>query len=118
MRTRGVNSLAENSNGKSGPSTVAAGAASQSAQIARGDQVLFRWNDREALAQVTDKGAKVDGLGVFNETTLVGKPWGGAVSVGAQTVHLLRPTLPDFVRPLKRGAQIITMKDAGAILAK
>jgi tRNA (adenine57-N1/adenine58-N1)-methyltransferase catalytic subunit len=117
MRTRGVNSLAENSDGKSGPSTVLPGAGSQPPHIARGDQVLFRWSDHEALAQVTEKGAKVEGLGVFNESTVVGKPWGASVSVGAQTIHLLRPSLPDFVRLLKRGAQIITLKDAGAILA-
>ncbi len=107
----------ENSDGKSGPSTVASGGAGQSPHIGRGDQVLFRWSEHEALAQVTEKGAKVEGLGVFNETTVVGKPWGASVTVGAQTVRLLRPTLPDFLRLMRRGAQIITMKDAGAIIA-
>lgn len=107
----------ENAPGKSDPSTDAASDRGQRAAIARGDQVLFRWGAREALAEVTERGAKVEGLGVFKETTVVGKPWGASVTVGSQTVHLLRPTLPDFVRLLRRGAQIITLKDAGAILA-
>ncbi len=79
--------------------------------------VLFRWDRHEALAEVTEKGAKVEGLGVFKLETLVGTPWGGFVTVGAQTVHLLRPSLPDFIRLLRRGAQIITLKDAAVILA-
>lgn len=79
--------------------------------------VLFRWNGREALAALTDQGAKVEGLGVFKETTLLGKPWGSSLTIGAQRVALLRPSLPDFVRLVRRGAQIITMKDAAAILA-
>jgi tRNA (adenine57-N1/adenine58-N1)-methyltransferase len=88
-----------------------------SSTIRRGDVVLFRWHRSEALAEVTDKGARVEGLGVFKETTVVGQPWGAAITVGAQTVRLLQPSLPDFVRLMKRGAQIVTLKDAGAILA-
>lgn len=107
----------QNSDGKSGPSTGGGPRASQSPEIARGDQVLFRWGAHEALAEVTEKGAKVEGLGVFKETTIAGQRWGASITVGAQTVHLLRPTLPDYVRMLRRGAQIITLKDAGAIIA-
>lgn len=79
--------------------------------------VLFRWERHEALAEVTEAGARVEGLGVFKESTVVGRPWGGSVTVGAQTVGLLRPSLPDFVRLLRRGAQIITLKDAALIVA-
>ena len=82
----------------------------------RGDTVLFRWDGGEALSQVTEKGARVEGLGVFKEETLAGRPWGGTVAVGSQTITLLRPGLPDFVRLMRRGAQIITLKDAGYIL--
>jgi tRNA (adenine57-N1/adenine58-N1)-methyltransferase len=87
-----------------------------SAVLQRGDVVLFRWDGHEAMAELTDRGARVEGLGVFKEATLAGQPWGGSVTVGSQHVRLLRPSLPDFVRLMKRGAQIITLKDAGAIL--
>ena len=87
------------------------------AAIARGDTVLFRWDRHEALAQVTEKGARVEGLGAFKEETVAGRPWGGTIAVGSQSITLLRPGLPDFVRLMKRGAQIITLKDAGYIVA-
>src|SRR5689334_8879954 len=122
MRTQGVNESLDSPSGKSEPSTevsasAAPAAARRSAAVAAGDVVLFRWDRHEAIAEVTEKGAKVEGLGVFKAETVVGKPWGGSVTVGAQTVHLLQPSLPDFIRLLKRGAQIITMKDAAVILA-
>ena len=107
----------ETVDGKSGPSTAAAGRPGHASTIAQGDLVLFRWNEREALVQVTAEGAKVEGLGVFKATTVVGKPWGGTITVGSQSVRLLRPGLPDHIRMLRRGPQIITPKDAGAILA-
>jgi tRNA (adenine57-N1/adenine58-N1)-methyltransferase len=107
----------DSSDGKGEPSTAPAGSKQGSKAIGRGDMVLFRWDGREALAEVTEKGAKVEGLGVFKESTVAGQAWGSTVAVGAQRVKLLRPTLPDFVRLLRRGPQIITPKDAGAILA-
>jgi len=87
-----------------------------SAAVARGDMVLFRWERGEALARIEEKATRIEGLGVLKESTVVGIPFGGRITIGAQTVHLIRPTLPDYLRLLKRGAQIITPKDAGLIL--
>lgn len=85
--------------------------------IAVGDVALFRWGRGEALAEVGAERTRVAGLGVFNSSTLVGTPYGGTVEVGAQRVRVLRPTAADHVRLLKRSAQVITLKDAGAIVA-
>ncbi len=87
------------------------------ASVAPGDVVLVRWPRGEALAEVGPERTPVAGLGVFNTSTLVGTPYGGTVTVGAQAVRLIRPAVADFVRLLKRSAQVITLKDAGAILA-
>lgn len=90
--------------------------AKAAATVARGDTVLFRWERGEALARIEEKATRIEGLGVLKETTVVGIPFGTKITIGAQTVYLIRPTLPDYLRLLKRGAQIITPKDAGLIL--
>lgn len=85
--------------------------------VAVGDIALFRWARREALAEVGGERTRVPGLGVFNASTIVGTTYGGTVEVGAQRVRVLKPTAADHVRLLKRSAQVITLKDAGPILA-
>jgi tRNA (adenine57-N1/adenine58-N1)-methyltransferase len=85
--------------------------------VAVGDVVLFRWPQGEALAEVGEQRTRVGRLGVFNTSTLAGRPYGDTVAVGAQRVRVLRPSAADHVRLLKRSAQVITLKDAGAILA-
>ncbi|HEX9709475.1 MAG TPA: tRNA (adenine-N1)-methyltransferase [Candidatus Thermoplasmatota archaeon] len=88
------------------------------ARVAVGDVVLVRWPRGEALAEVGGERTRVGGLGVFNTSTLAGTPYGGSLTVGAQSVRLLRPAAADFVRLLRRSAQVITLKDAGAILTQ
>lgn len=92
------------------------GTAPRGARVAVGDFVLVRWPKGEALAEVGAERTRVGGLGTFNTSTLVGTAYGDAVTVGAQSVRVLRPSAADFVRLLKRSAQVITLKDAGAIL--
>jgi tRNA (adenine57-N1/adenine58-N1)-methyltransferase len=59
---------------------------------------------------------KIPSLGVIDTSKLIGLEEGSTVTVAGQRFHVLRPGLPELMRSLERGAQIITPKDAATIL--
>ncbi len=49
---------------------------------------------------------------VLDLTELLGQPVGGPIQVLGTTFHAVRPSLADLLSTLRRGAQIVTVKDA------
>jgi len=86
--------------------------------IQPGDRVLLldaATGDRYLL-HLDGKGARLErGLGVVDPGRLAGLAYGTVTPVGAKTVALLRPALPDLVATLRRKAQVILPKDASRI---
>ncbi len=58
---------------------------------------------------------KVPGLGVLDPNRFAGEPWGAPVSAAGKDLVLLRPTIADLHRTVRRKAQIIGSKDASRI---
>jgi tRNA (adenine57-N1/adenine58-N1)-methyltransferase len=54
--------------------------------------------------------------GVIDLTTQIGAPPGGAVTWLGKTYHVVRPSLSDLFGAVRRGAQIVTPKDAAHLL--
>jgi tRNA (adenine57-N1/adenine58-N1)-methyltransferase catalytic subunit len=85
--------------------------------IATGDDVLLWSRDGPfRILRVENGTARVPGLGVLNFQDLAGRPWGTTWRLGDKEYRLLRPTLPDRVALIDRGAQIITPKDSARIV--
>ncbi len=61
---------------------------------------------------------KVDGLGVFDPRTLIGREYGCEMKIGPHKFILLRPDLPLFHIAFRRGAQVITLKDAQDVVVE
>ena len=82
-----------------------------------GDPVLLR-NDRGDCYLVTLQTAPVvlEGRAVVDLREAVGKSEGHTVDVGGRPFVLLRPSLADLAAQMRRRAQIITPKDAIALL--
>ena len=87
--------------------------------IHAGDRILAldpATGDRYLL-ELDGKGhRKEKGLGVVDPGSVLGLPWGTALTLGAKHVVLLQPTLPDLIATLRRKAQIILPKDASRIV--
>ena len=58
----------------------------------------------------------VEGVGVIDLSGQIGKPPGGTIEWAGATYRILRPSLADILRQLRRRAQIITPKDAQQLL--
>lgn len=85
--------------------------------IATGDEVLLWSRDGPfRILRVEPGTARVPGLGVLNFDDLAGRSWGSVWKLADKEYHLLRPTLPDRVALIDRGAQIITPKDSARIV--
>ena len=63
-----------------------------------------------------DKMLKIPSLGTIDGNKLIGKKDGNRVDIAGQRFHVLRPGVPELMRSLERGAQIITPKDAATII--
>ncbi len=83
-----------------------------------GDLVIL--NDtrgRRYLIDLSDGGEFHSHAGVLAHAEIVGRLPGTRLrSSGGKTFRVHRPTLPEFVLTMKRGAQVIYPKDAGAII--
>jgi tRNA (adenine57-N1/adenine58-N1)-methyltransferase len=86
-----------------------------------------RWSEGETVSLVHSAGAPVvlrlargptrlGDLGVLDLTTLIGAPVGGAVPWLGSTYRAVRPSLGDLLSGVRRGAQIVTPKDAVRLL--
>jgi tRNA (adenine57-N1/adenine58-N1)-methyltransferase catalytic subunit len=82
-----------------------------------GEPVLVRRREGESYL-LTLKAApqSVEGVGVIDLSSQIGTPSGGTIEWAGATYRLLRPSLADLLRQLRRRAQIITPKDAQQLL--
>ncbi|MFZ0831466.1 MAG: tRNA (adenine-N1)-methyltransferase [Thermoplasmata archaeon] len=82
-----------------------------------GEPVLVRRREGESFLltlKVTPQ--SVEGVGVIDLSGQVGESPGGTIEWAGATYRLLRPSLADLLRQLRRRAQIITPKDAQQLL--
>ena len=65
---------------------------------------------------IEDKSQKIQGLGVYNSSKLIGTPYGQAITLGRNKYWLLPASTLDLIDTLTRKAQIILPKDAALIV--
>jgi len=85
--------------------------------IAKGD--LISLIDKKNYIYLIDTNQKTDhfkGVGVLNPNDLIGKEYGSIFTVNTKEFYLLKPTIMDKFKALKRKAQIIIPKDAAHII--
>jgi len=86
-------------------------------KLEEGEPVLVRRREGDAFLLTLAKGPQsVEGIGVIDLTSQIGRRPGGTVEWAGATYRVLRPSLADLLRQLRRRAQIITPKDAQQIL--
>ena len=87
--------------------------------IKKGDLILLVSKEgKEFLVQVDERIFGTH-LGNLNLGDLIGKPWGLTMETHkGKKLHVLRPSLYDLTRHIKRRTQIIFPKDLGFILMK
>ncbi|MEW5936505.1 MAG: tRNA (adenine-N1)-methyltransferase [Candidatus Thermoplasmatota archaeon] len=61
---------------------------------------------------------RIRGLGVVDLRALGGRGFGERVRIAGEEFIVLRPVLSDILSQMRRGPQVITMKDMGAIIAR
>jgi len=84
---------------------------------AEGDTVALKRAGEPALLVRLARGPqKLGNEGVLDLTTQIGQEPGGAVSWLGVSYRAVRPSLSDLLGSLKRGAQIVTAKDAAHLL--
>ena len=82
-----------------------------------GDTVALKRAGEPALLVRLARGPqKVGDQGVLDLSGQIGQPPGGAVTWLGATYWALRPSLSDLLGTLRRGAQIVTAKDAAQLL--
>ena len=84
---------------------------------AEGDTASLKRRGQPAfLVRVAQGPQKLGEQGVIDLTELIGKPPGGAVTWLGVSYRAVRPSLTDLLGSVRRGAQIITPKDAVQLL--
>jgi tRNA (adenine57-N1/adenine58-N1)-methyltransferase catalytic subunit len=78
--------------------------------------VLIDKNFKKYILSVEDKTEKFKGIGVFNPLSLEGKRYGELIEIGNKNFWILKPSLMDKLKALKRNAQIILPRDAAHII--
>ncbi len=85
--------------------------------LAEGEPVLVRRREGDAFLVTLVRGPQsVEGVGVIDLSSQIGARPGGTVEWAGATYRVLRPSLADLLRQLRRRAQIITPKDAQQLL--
>jgi tRNA (adenine57-N1/adenine58-N1)-methyltransferase len=85
--------------------------------LAEGELVLVRRREEEAyLLPLRADPQPIEGVGVIDLSGQIGAPPGGTVEWAGATYRVLRPSVADLLRHLKRRAQIVTPKDAQQLL--
>ncbi|MCI4352227.1 MAG: tRNA (adenine-N1)-methyltransferase [Thermoplasmata archaeon] len=85
--------------------------------LVEGEPVIVRRREGEAyLLALRATPQSVEGVGVIDLSGQVGAPPGGTIEWAGATYRILRPSLADLLRQLRRRAQIITPKDAQQLL--
>src|SRR5579859_2082671 len=85
--------------------------------LVEGEPVLVRRREGEAYLLALRAGPHlVEGVGVIDLSGQIGVAPGGTIEWAGATFRILRPSLADLLRQLRRRAQIITPKDAQQLL--
>jgi tRNA (adenine57-N1/adenine58-N1)-methyltransferase catalytic subunit len=85
--------------------------------LAEGETVLVRRREGESyLLPLRRAPQSVEGVGVIDLSGQIGSPPGGTIDWAGATYRILRPSLADILRQLRRRAQIVTPKDAQQLL--
>ena len=85
--------------------------------MVEGEPVLVRRREGDAfLLSLRAEPQTVEGIGVIDLSGEIGKPPGGTIEWAGATYRILRPSLADILRQLRRRAQIVTPKDAQQLL--
>jgi tRNA (adenine57-N1/adenine58-N1)-methyltransferase catalytic subunit len=85
--------------------------------LAEGEIVLVRRREGESyLLPLRPTPQSVEGVGVIDLSQQIGATPGGTIEWAGATYRVLRPSLADVLRQLRRRAQIITPKDAQQLL--
>ncbi|MCI4347087.1 MAG: methyltransferase domain-containing protein [Thermoplasmata archaeon] len=85
--------------------------------LVEGEPVLVRRREGEAYLLPLRLGPQsVEGVGVIDLSGHIGIPPGGTIEWAGATYRILRPSLADILRQLRRRAQIVTPKDAQQLL--
>jgi tRNA (adenine57-N1/adenine58-N1)-methyltransferase catalytic subunit len=93
------------------------GAMSAEGPLVDGEPVLVRRREGEAyLLPLRATPQSVEGVGVIDLSGQIGAAPGGMIEWAGVTYRVLRPSLADILRQLRRRAQIITPKDAQQLL--
>lgn len=88
-------------------------------RIEAGDRVLaFEVQTARRWLLQLDGGhaRKIPGLGVLDPNRFAGEAWGARMEAAGKSLILLRPTVADLHRTVRRKAQIIGAKDASRIV--
>lgn len=75
--------------------------------------------DNKQKAYLIDTSQSTDlykGVGVINPQDFINKQYGSQIEIGNKQFWILKPTLQDMLKALKRKAQIILAKDAAQII--
>lgn len=78
--------------------------------------VLIDEEERKYLIDTSQKTDKYKGVGVIDPKSLVGKEIGSQFEFGNKKFWILKPSVMDKIKALKRRAQIILPKDASQII--
>jgi tRNA (adenine57-N1/adenine58-N1)-methyltransferase catalytic subunit len=90
---------------------------SEERPLVEGEPVLVRRREGDAFVlQLKSTPQSVEGVGVIDLSGQIGAPPGGTIEWAGATYRVLRPSLADLLRQLRRRAQIITPKDAQQLL--
>jgi tRNA (adenine57-N1/adenine58-N1)-methyltransferase catalytic subunit len=85
--------------------------------LSEGEPVLVRRREGDAyLVTLRPTPQLVEGVGVLDLSGQIGVPPGGTIQWAGATYRILRPSLGDLLRQLRRRAQIVTPKDAQQLL--
>jgi tRNA (adenine57-N1/adenine58-N1)-methyltransferase len=78
--------------------------------------VLIDSKYNKYIIDTAGKTDKYKGIGVIDPTSLIGKKYGEQTTIGNKEFWILKPSLQDKLKGLKRNAQIILPRDAAQII--
>ncbi len=88
--------------------------------IEEGQKVVLRSSQGDCIfVDIKSGSRKISGLGVIDTLAMLGNSqYGDVFKLGTREFTILKPRLAELVNSMKRGAQTISAKDAGFIIAK
>jgi len=82
----------------------------------KGESVLLL-GSRDFIVSLDGGMKKVKGLGIVDSGRIIGMSEGQELKIGEERFMVYRPSLEDLLEGMKRGPQIVGLKDAGMIVS-